>query len=176
MQALSRLVFVVGCLGAAFFLVERPLEVRWVPFGAALLVAGVGIVAMRWSAPRRSVTDEGVHHDAPARRALTELDAWLKVTADEKVDLSNLPARIDADVKPLLRTVEADLDELRHRLGLEAFAAFMDGYARGERALNRAWSAAADGYLGEARKQLRIGELALQQAVQALPPASRSWG
>ncbi|NJE11481.1 cell division protein, partial [Thermococcus sp. MAR1] len=41
-------------------------------------------------------------------------------------------------------------------------------FSRGERALNRAWSAFADGYEEEGRKYLRFGYEDLKETLQAI--------
>lgn len=58
--------------------------------------------------------------------------------------------RIDRVQKHLSMQVVDGRNILIGQLGLAGFAEFMDGYSRMERALNRAWSAAADGVLDEA--------------------------
>lgn len=58
--------------------------------------------------------------------------------------------RINRVQKHLSMQVVDSRNILIGQLGLAGFAEFMDGYSRMERALNRAWSAAADGVLDEA--------------------------
>jgi hypothetical protein len=58
--------------------------------------------------------------------------------------------RIDRVQKHLSMQVVDGRNILISQLGLAGFAEFMGGYSRMERALNRAWSAAADGVLDEA--------------------------
>jgi len=165
MRGASQTLFLAGCLVAAYFLVERPNEIRWAPFAAAVAAAMVGIAGMRRSKPARPA-GVGPGRQEPAAEALAAVLAWLGTASRENPD--NLAQRLDTEVKPHLREVEDGLGRLHDQLGLERYAQFMDGYARGERALNRAWSAAADGYAREAREQLGVAELALDQARRAL--------
>jgi len=159
---LARAVFLAGCLAGAFFLVERPDEVQWTPFGAAVALALVGIALMRLApAPSRSGGDAAHAEIAPALAALV---AWSRAPV---VD-AELTRQIDREVRPHLRRIEDGLGELHDRLGAQRYASFMDAYARGERALNRVWSAAADGYLEEARSQLVTAHAALARATDLL--------
>jgi hypothetical protein len=158
----ARAVFLVGCLGAAFYLVEQPEAVRWVPFGVAVGVALLGVVWMRLAPAASRAGAEARHAEiAPALEAVV---AW---SAAPTVD-AELSRRIDRDVRPHLRRVEDGLAALHDRVGAQRYAGFMDAYARGERALNRAWSASADGYLEEARSQLEIAHAALDRASSLL--------
>ncbi|MGE3805902.1 MAG: hypothetical protein AB7K24_14615 [Gemmataceae bacterium] len=60
------------------------------------------------------------------------------------------------------------------RLGLAAYAELMDRFAAGERQINRAWSAAADGVLEEARACLNQAATLLEATRQLLQPAETS--
>lgn len=161
-------VFLVGCLTAAYFLVEQPEAVRWAPFGGSVGVALAGIVGMRSQRPRRVAGPAGSLHEEPLAQALQALIAWVEREPEANPRLDDLPGRIDAEVKPHLRAVEGGLEDLQARIGVKSYATFMDGYARAERSLNRAWSAAADGFREEARGQLATADLALRQAREEL--------
>lgn len=54
------------------------------------------------------------------------------------------------------------------RLGLAGYAQLMDHFAAGERKLNRAWSAAADGYIDEAIENLDLAAALFDEADQRL--------
>lgn len=169
MRVVGRIIFVASCLVAAFFLVERPEEVRWGPFAGAIIAALGGVVLMRQRRARPRAGGALRAEDAPAVEALSEVLAWVRSAPRDEGDLRDLSGRLDHDVKPALRRVERALGGLRDRLGITRYARFMDGFARGERALNRAWSAAADGYVDEAREQLDIADTAFSQAQRELP-------
>jgi hypothetical protein len=172
MLGLFRGVFLVGCLVAAYFLVEQPSSVRWVPFGVGVGVALAGIAGMRSQRAPRAVGPARGLHEEPVGQALEALMSWVEREPEANPRLDDLSGRIDAEVKPHLRAVEHGLDDLQARIGVKPYAAFMDGYARAERSLNRAWSAAADGFREEARAQLAIADQALRQAREALERAS----
>ncbi|MCY4601785.1 MAG: hypothetical protein OXF27_17915, partial [Acidobacteria bacterium] len=67
-----------------------------------------------------------------------------------------------------LRVVEGR-DVLVGTLGMAGFAELMDAFSRLERALNRAWSAAADGVLDEAQR-------CIDEAVAQAPEVERRLG
>ncbi len=62
----------------------------------------------------------------------------------------------------------ADRPALVNRLSLAGYAELMDNFAGMERQLNRAWSAAADGYLDEAMTALQNAQPLLLQTLQKL--------
>jgi hypothetical protein len=70
----------------------------------------------------------------------------------ERITADHVPAFIDA--RP----------QLVGRLGLAGYAQLMDRFAAGERQLNRAWSAAADEYEGEARACLENAAALFEEA------------
>ena len=54
-------------------------------------------------------------------------------------------------------------------IGMSGYARVMDAFAAAERAFNRAWSAAADGYPQEAEESLAVGLERLDEAVRRSP-------
>jgi len=74
----------------------------------------------------------------------------------ERIVSDNVPPFIDARPK------------LVGRLGLAGYAQLMDHFAAGERKLNRAWSAAADGYVDEAIENLDLAAALFDEAEQRL--------
>ncbi len=89
--------------------------------------------------------------------------ASLEGMSDEEDRLRAVTQRVGAlQEGAIARFVEAR-DQLVQRLGLARFATVMDRFASAERMLNRAWSAAADGVLGESveclgNAEARFGE------------------
>ena len=59
-------------------------------------------------------------------------------------------------------------DVIVARSGLGKYATVMDAFAGGERKVNRAWSAAADGNLGESFESLELGLPMLEEAAKRL--------
>lgn len=101
-------------------------------------------------------------HDAVAalRRDVEGLDRAQQATEITRrvgdLQLTHLIAFVDA--RP----------ELVGRFGIGGYARLMDPFAAGERQLNRAWSAAADGALAEALASLERGQEALAEALRRL--------
>lgn len=62
----------------------------------------------------------------------------------------------------------ADRPALVNRIGLAGYAELMDSFAAMERQLNRAWSAAADGHLGEAESSLANAQPFLIETLRKL--------
>ena len=57
------------------------------------------------------------------------------------------------------------------RLGMQRYADIMSPFANGERLLNRAWSASADGYVDEVRSCVATACLELEKAAEQLANA-----
>jgi hypothetical protein len=63
---------------------------------------------------------------------------------------------------------------LIQRFGLQTFADVMTDFSSAERFINRAWSAAADGYMQEVRSCVQIAQHHLQQASACLQQAEQT--
>ena len=72
--------------------------------------------------------------------------------------------RIDNVLADDLRTFADGRDSMTTEYNLIVFADVMSSFAAGERAINRAWSAAADGYVDEATDCLQRGHAMLSAA------------
>lgn len=105
--------------------------------------------------------------------------AWaiadLKALRDEIVAMHSDAARLVTIVErvgELQQTHLANFPEARETIvargGLGKYARVMDAFAGGERKVNRAWSAAADGNLGESFENLELGIPMLEEAAKRL--------
>ncbi|NJK88378.1 MAG: hypothetical protein HC923_02595 [Myxococcales bacterium] len=167
MNGLFGALFLVGSLAAAYALVEQPQGLRWTFFGGSLLLALVGIIGRRMQRTREAlrVANTSSSEAEPVGAALARVIGRVDDALNQREAMGvRLMADIDRHLKPELRSIEAQLAALSARLGVKAYARFMDGYARGERALYRAWAAAADGYSGEARRCLGDAALGFRDA------------
>jgi hypothetical protein len=98
--------------------------------------------------------------------AVKELRAVARALLDDVTQLGDeehacraITQRLGDALRDFVPLVVEARDRLVARLGLGGYASFMDAFAAGERSVNRAWSAAADGALGEAVESLeRAGE------------------
>ena len=82
------------------------------------------------------------------------------------------PGDVTAYIDDNLVELFADFGDARNALiqqfGLSGFADVMTQFASGERFVNRAWSASADGYMDEASASLERAESHLQRAQQQM--------
>ena len=104
------------------------------------------------------------------RRSLDEL--LLRVGELRGTSSALLPREIVAFIDNRCAEPFSDFAEARNalvqRFGLEAFANVMTQFASGERFVNRAWSAAADGYIDEVHASLERAQLHLEKANQLM--------
>lgn len=101
--------------------------------------------------------------------------AGVKSIRDEVLGMSSDKARLETIIErvgELQQTHLANFPEAREiivaRGGLGKYATVMDAFAGGERKINRAWSAAADGDLGESFENLELGIPLLEEAAKRL--------
>jgi hypothetical protein len=92
----------------------------------------------------------------------------------DQVYVYDVHGRIDAEVAGQMADFADARESMIHGLGLAEYADVMDHFARGERFLNRAWSASADGYIDEVwlsmqacEDELRIADNALRKHLGA---------
>ena len=133
-------------------------------FGLAVigLVAG-SMLVKRQTAPatRRRAADRGPHAQETPQAVLARIVATardlhreLPAMPDDAARTQAILARVGhVQTELSLRVVEGR-SVLVAALGLARFAELMDAFSRLERALNRAWSAAADGALDEALRSI----------------------
>lgn len=157
----------LGFLAGALILVQHPGWIAWVHYGTAFAVTAVGAAAVRVAAAQSGGETAKVSSDIETiRTSLSELVA--KVTALNEADRSgdklfDVCKQIDDRcMDPINQFVDAR-EAMIPRYGLAAYATMMDSFALGERALNRAWCASADGYIDEVdlcleRAQTHLGK------------------
>jgi hypothetical protein len=158
--------------------VRVPRRFRWEEWGQRwVFLVGVGVtlggVLLRRSRPDAAELERELRAVERLAASLSELEGAVErllARADE-LDPPGLHAALD----PLLTGPVYDLAEgrevLRQAHGPRVYAAVMASFARGERNLNRAWSAAVDGHGPEARASLALALPALREAREALPGA-----
>jgi hypothetical protein len=150
-------------------------------FGLSALGLFTGAMLVR-TATRHALEDspispgvEGAQKEGDPAYAL----AQTRAVAEQLLrDLPSMPsdrARLDAIVERLgeaQKTHLAAFVDARPRLiakiGMGGYAELMDRFAAGERQINRAWSAAADGYLDEATRCLSNVPAMLAEAEKKL--------
>lgn len=151
---------------------------RW-RHGWLFLVAALGLLAgslMVRTAAKREIEaasakaksdGDGVTPDAALEalaRLPQELGQRLAGTADEAERLSLILEGVGEAQRLYVEPFVDGRPLFVSRLGLGGYAELMDRFAGGERQLNRAWSAAADGVLHEAETCLRTAGERLEEA------------
>jgi len=71
------------------------------------------------------------------------------ISQKEDIFVYDVHGKIDAELSGERAAFAEARESIIHRVGLHEYAMVMDNFARGERTLNRAWSASADGYVDE---------------------------
>jgi hypothetical protein len=147
-------VFALGCLGM---------------FAGAMMMRVASASQVEPGAKGLAEPGGGADSELQALRAeLAELRKELSATADPGLRIQLIVDRAErmtaAHVPPFI----AARPQLVARLGLAGYAQLMDRFAAAERQLNRAWSAAADGYLDEATECLDNASVLLEEAEQRM--------
>ncbi|WP_297090367.1 cell division protein [Thermococcus sp.] len=138
----------------------------WGGLAASLVVMGAGILL------RRQGAREELHRAAESGTGgVRELERLLGDALARLEKVLDAPAeKAHAELTKILE----ELDEFAEKAqplrieGLMTYGKIMSIFSRGERALNRAWSAFADGYEEEGRKYLRYGYEDLKETLSAV--------
>jgi hypothetical protein len=178
MRKLGFLLVIVGFLAGALASVVNPTAVRWDWFIPAVAVGLVGVVLVRLGrrrevrATERLTSNMRAIQDSLRRIAqnMTQLNA-----EKQSIDPYEVRHRLEELFADDLSTFIAARESIAYSYGLAAYADVMSSFAAGERYLNRAWCASADGYvdeihqyLGEAKGQF-ASSLDKVLALQAAP-------
>lgn len=142
---------------------------RWVfVIGIAITVLGVLLKRAR---PDAQELEAGALEVARLGELLSELEGAVELLAGriEKLDAEAIHHEVDPLLLGPVYAIANGRESIRGAHGGRVFAAVMDAFARGERKLNRAWSAAVDGHAPEARVSLMAALPALREAREALP-------
>lgn len=140
--------------------------INWVWYGGSLAVGIAGVVCLQ--ATRKSsagIAGASIGTDQLARH----LDNLVKRIGQLRLEHSKQAPRetvafIESELRDDFREFADGRNSITREHGLKAFAEVMTLFASGERAINRVWSASADGYVDEAARYI---ELALEQLTLA---------
>lgn len=136
--------------------------------GVLLVLAGVLLKRSKPSAESVQAEEQEV---ALVAEALVELEGQVERLVLNCKELT--PHELQSKIDPLLNGPVYRIAEGRYTIrsshGGKVFAAVMDAFARGERKLNRAWSAAVDMHAEESRASLTASLPSLREAREALP-------
>lgn len=157
----------LGFLSAAFITTRQLESVDWAWYLPCTVVGVVGIVLLRRTAGAAARESHTVRTNlATLETCLARLvERVAKLNGElDTVDVYSVHGRLDEELLDDLVAFVDARESMVHGLGLEEYAQIMDSFARGERSLNRAWSASADGYIDEVRDCLARAERALRDA------------
>lgn len=166
----------VGFLGAALAAVfrlelsEHPWQtISWPIYLAWMVVGWAGVAVLRYhrASLRKQLSFSQIGSESileKLRRCSSVFDERLagrihELTCEQVLEV------IDADLAPLMADFADDSKVMTFYFGTAAYTEIMTEFACGERYLNRAWSAAADGYVDEVTKSVQIAGDFLKAAV-----------
>ncbi|UCG58525.1 MAG: hypothetical protein JSU70_03250 [Phycisphaerales bacterium] len=171
MKKLGYLLITVGFLTGALVAVLQELSVRWEWFITAFVAGAVGVLLVR-STERRISRSEGtltsnMESIETALRRIVENLTKLN-TEKESIDPYDVRHRIDELFADDIDVFVQGRESIAHAHSLSAYADVMSSFAAGERYLNRAWSASADGYVDEVNAYLDRARTQLAESLEKI--------
>ncbi len=171
MRNLGHALMWLGFLGAAFVTTRQLDRVDWMAYAAAAAVGVLGVILLRRTAAEAATDTELVRTNMAAletssRRLVENLETMNKDR--ESIFVYDVHGKIDAELNPDLAAFAEAREAMIHGIGLQEYAHVMDQFARSERAINRAWSASADGYIDEVWTYLGFAEKSMREADRIL--------
>ena len=156
MKNITYLLIIGGFLIGAFATSLDEQIVNWNLFAIAAFAAIVGVFLAKRQDSAEARSGSRLESN---RNALTDSISNLVSCLDDQVTHKSdtgeaLRNWIDNTLRTDLRRFAEARDSMVHLYGLQTYADIMSEFAAGERYVNRVWSAAADGYDGEARRYL----------------------
>ena len=148
--------------------------IPWAWYLVSVAIAVAGIVALRIGKSAQGQKSEKTSASlAEIKTSLNQLISNVgKLSKDvDELAPSKIVHRIDDVLADDLRTFAEGRDSITAEFGLSVFADVMTQFAAGERAINRAWSAAADGYVDEAATCIERADKMFQEANRILNSA-----
>ncbi len=171
-RRLGFLLMTIGFLWGSFLAVKHAAMIEWGPYAMALVLTAAGAGALRYAASQAgSETDKVAADIGTIERSLRALvDIVRKMNADKATaDPFSFPKRIDDECMDTINAFVEAREAMIHRFGLAHYAKMMDSFALGERSLNRAWCAGADGYVDELSACLERCQHHWEAALQTVP-------
>ncbi len=146
----------------------------WYIPSAIVCLVGAGLIqiANRSHGQKSDKTEASLEEIKDSLNRLCEQTSTLG-NAMLKLPPSKIVERIDDELADDLRAFADGRESIVAEFGLDCFADVMTNFAAGERAINRAWSAAADGYVDEAKTCIDRAANLLQEASNELKTAGK---
>lgn len=183
--AIGQVLLWIGFLGAALTTVSN-LEVKeepwssisWWRYAGWMLLGWSGVAVLRVGrASRQSHPEEaGMELEsvvAKLQQCSVAMDQNLAASIDS-LTCEKVLDIIDRQLAPMLIEFADQSKCIAEGLGTGPFSQIMSEFASGERYMNRAWSAAADGYVDEVTRSVRIANDFLKAAADHANSAIQS--
>ncbi len=153
MKFLGYLLIAIGFVGAVVIASIDKVVINWFTFGLFVVVGIIGVALVRVATHKHAKGEDKLSNDIDVvDKSIHSLVTNMEAFGREKGTMSvyDLHKKIDElFVKDLDNFAEAR-ESIIHIYDLQRYADLMSHFAAGERYLNRAWSASADGYIDEA--------------------------
>lgn len=147
---------------------------KWYIPAALVCVAGIVMIRMGSTAEtQKSEKSEASLSEITARIGIVIENVSRLSKETDNLAPSKIAKRIDDDLADDLRVFAEGRDSITSEYGLNVFADVMTQFAAGERAINRAWSASADGYVDETATCLQRAEQLMRSAKSVLENAAK---
>lgn len=131
--------------------------VPWLWYGLSMIVGLVGVVLLRKTAKSAQQDDGKVAQQFETiTSSLATLTTNVSTLQNGLGDMSPRQSLefIDRECAPAFGDFAESRNALIQRFGMQPYAEIMTQFASGERFINRAWSASADGYMNEAKSSV----------------------
>ena len=161
----------IGFLAASFFVMQQLKTVNWLAYAITAAVSALGVILIRSSDTGAATAVAKVDTDLSTmetclRRVLDNIAQMISQKDD--IFVYDVHGKIDADLSSDLFDFAEARESIMHGIGMHEYAMVMDNFARGERSVNRAWSASADGYVDEVWTCLEKSHTFLKEADRLL--------
>lgn len=168
MKAIGSILLTLGFLAGTFAAVAHADRVDWLYYGLCIACMLAGMVFLRMSR-KEAAAQAGDQHARDLDILKTSLASLLdkvRTFESDRQDESQLliHERIDAELMDDIHAFVEARESMIPRLGMQSYAGIMSPFANGERLLNRAWSASADGYVDEVRDCVTAARGELEKA------------
>jgi len=149
----SYMLLTLSTIAASMFAAHTPVMTG--PFAASLAVMTVSVVLMRRACRKGIAAGETAGGAYDFSGGLTEVIGALdQLAAAGDPDCAAIHRELERLIEGPLFDFAQARGQLQAVCGFGPYARVIGEFTRGERAVNRAWSAAVDGYPGEARESL----------------------
>lgn len=171
MRKLGHILMWSGFLITSLVAMRQSDTVNWGMYAATATIGLAGVVLLRRTASSDAKQVHAIHGDLQTlETSIARLVDQVRAIIRDKdsTNVYDVHGLIDSELAGDLAAFADAREAMMHGLGLKAYASVMDVFARGERFVNRAWSASADGYIDEVWASLDTAESMLAEAQSTL--------